>query len=367
MHIGIDCRLPYYQMGGISRFVLDLLHALARYDAQNQYTLFHSRKDRHDYRPDNPNFSSTKLWTPCHHRWERQALAFELLPHNLDVFHSPDFIPPSGGTRRRIITVHDLNFLYYPQYLTVESRRYYNHQIAWAVSKADHIAADSEHTRLDLIKKLNVPAHKITTVPLAAHPIYASPVPDEKIKEVLQKYQLTTGFILFVGTLEPRKNISLLLQAYALMLDFSSIDVPLVLVGDKGWLYDDIFKSIEELGLHERVKHLSRLENIELAALYHSAGLLASPSHYEGFGFPALEAMHCGCPVLASNRASLPELVGPAGWLLDPDDVQGWSVAIVSTLEDTDRRQHMISAGFEQARKFTWERVAQQMIEIYTA
>jgi glycosyltransferase involved in cell wall biosynthesis len=367
MHIGIDCRLPTYQMGGISRYVLHLLTALAEYDQEHRYTVFHSRKETRDYRPDAPNFFSARLWTPCHHRWERRALALELARHRLDVFHSPDFIPPAGGARRRVITVHDLNFLYYPQFLTAESHRYYNGQIDWAVQQAQHIAADSEHTRQDLIDRLNVPPEKVTTVPLAAHPDFTRPVAADAVAAVLAQHGLPPGFILFVGTLEPRKNVPGLLRAYDLLRREHGLDVPLVLVGSKGWLYDDIFSTIAEMGLAGRVRHLSGLTNRELAALYHAAGLLALPSYYEGFGFPPLEAMHGGCPVLVSNHSSLPELVGPAGWLLDPDDAPAWAAAMATVLQDSEQRKEMIAAGREQAQKFTWSRVARQMVAIYTS
>lgn len=373
MHIGIDCRLPFYQMGGISRYVLQLLTALAEVDQENQYTVFHSARDPKDYRPEAPglgvapNFAYAQVYTPCHHRWERRLLSMELRRHRLDVFHSPDFIPPTRGAKRRVITVHDLNFLYYPQYLTEESKRYYKGQIAWAVKNAHHIAADSEHTRQDILSKLKVPAEKVTTVPLAAHPDYLQPVDPGRVAAVLAKYNLPRGFVLFVGTLEPRKNIHTLLSAYKSLLPEYKLDVPLVLVGSKGWLYDDLFLTIEESGLSGRVHHLSELSNRELAALYHAAGLLALPSYYEGFGFPPLEAMHCGCPVLVSDRASLPELVGPAGWLLDPDHDRQWAGAMATVLQDGEKRAEMVKTGREQAQHFTWERVARQMVEIYTA
>lgn len=365
MRIGIDARLPFYQMGGISRYVLQLLPALARLDNVNEYVVFHSRRDNENYAPATSNFRSRNLWTPCHHRLEKWTLGLELLPHNLDVMHSPDFIPPQFGARRKVITVPDLNFLYYPQFLTDESRRYYRDQIQWAVDKADHIVAISHYTRDDLLRKLQVPESKVTAIPLAADPVFEEVPGKNRVEGTLREYGLQRGFVLFVGTLEPRKNISMLLRAYARLRRKKAIEAPLVLVGQRGWLFTEIFETIEQEGIDGHVRHLQGVGDKDLAALYHAAGVLACPSHYEGFGFPVVEAMHCGCPVIASDRASLPEVVGSAGLLLDADDEVAWADAIYRVLTDEELRSELIPAGFEQARRFTWEKTAGATLRVY--
>jgi glycosyltransferase involved in cell wall biosynthesis len=365
MHIGIDCRLPFYQMGGISQYVLHLLPALAELDEENEYTIFHSRQDGRSHTPTASNFHRANLWTPCHHRLERLALAAELLPYRLDVLHSPDFIPPAFGAKRRIITVHDLNFHYYPQFLTAESKRYYADQIQWAVGAADHIAADSQATRQDLIEILQVPPSKVTAIHLAANPLYERVYEETAVQATLRQHNLPRGFILFVGTLEPRKNVPMLLQAYHLLRRETAVDVPLLLIGSKGWLYNEIFTTIEELGLRQQVRHLSGIFDEQLAHLYTAAGLLATPSHYEGFGLPALEAMHCGCPVIVSNRGSLPEVAGQAGLLLDPDDKAAWAEAMAQVLSSPDLRARMVAAGQIQAQKFNWHKTAAATLKIY--
>jgi glycosyltransferase involved in cell wall biosynthesis len=365
MQIGIDSRLPFYQLGGISQYILHLIPALAELDQENLYVIFHSRRDERCYLPAAQNFRRLNLWTPCHHRWERWALSMELIPHKLDLWHSPDFIPPGFGLKRRIITVHDLNFIYYPQFLTAESRRYYAGQIEWAVQTADHIVADSHATRHDLIERLQVPADKVTTIHLAANPIFEQTYPDDVVDKTLRQLNLPRGFILFVGTLEPRKNLPGLIKAYHQLRSETAVDVPLILVGGRGWIYDEVFATIEDLGLGLDVRHLSGIFDEQLAHLYTAAGMLVTPSFYEGFGLPALEAMHCGCPVIVSNRGSLPEVAGDAGILLDPDDINGWVGAMAQVLTDNSLRQKMVRRGRIQAQQFTWRKAAAETLRLY--
>ncbi|MEW5986696.1 MAG: glycosyltransferase family 1 protein [Chloroflexota bacterium] len=365
MRIGIDCRLPYYRLGGISQYVLGLLPALAELDTENTYLIFHQGRDGRSYLPPAPNFYRRHLWTPCHHRLERWTVAAELLPHHLDVCHSPDFIPPAFATGRPVITIHDLSFLFYPQFLTAESRRYYPGQIAWAVQRAAHILADSQHTRRDLIEQLSVPQEKVTAVPLAANPLYEQSWAAPIVEATLQFFNLPRGFLFFVGTLEPRKNLPTLLKAYQSLFLEGVMDVPLVVVGSRGWLYEESLAAIGELGLHRHVHLLDKVSDEQLAHLYTAAALLAMPSHYEGFGLPVLEAMHCGCPVIASNRASLPEVVGTAGLLLDPNDSEAWAAAMAQVLTNSQLRQQLVEAGYSQASQFTWQKTAAATLRVY--
>lgn len=367
MQIGIDARLPYYQMGGISQYVLHLLPALAALDGGNEYSIFQMRKDGRSLTPDASNFRRRNLLTPCHHCLEKWTLGVELAPRRLDVWHSPDFIPPAFGARRRVITVHDLNFLYFPQFLTAESLRYYNGQIEWACRVADCISADSDATRRDLIERLDAPPGKVRTIHLAANPLYREQYAPDAIAATLAKHNLPRGFILFVGTLEPRKNVPTLIRAYYQLREETAVDVPLILVGGKGWLYDEIFATVADLGLKDQVRHLSGVFDRELAHLYHAAGVLVTPSFYEGFGLPALEAQHCGCPVVVSRRGSLPEIVGRKGMMVDdPEDVTAWAETLARVLSDSQLRAEMIERGYAQAEKFSWEETAAQTLRLYT-
>lgn len=363
MRIGIDARIAQYSRGGIRSYVVHLIQGLAELEDDFDYHVLCSRR-RHQAPAVDSRFRSVGCWTPSHHRLERWALGLEIARLGLDLLHSPDFVPPAFGFGRSVITVHDLSFLYYPRFLTAESRRYYNDQIAWAVERADRILADSYATQSDLVSLLDVPAEKIRVVHLAADPSFR-PLPEETARQGAAKYDLQPGYVLFVGTLEPRKNVPGLLLAYRKLRDDGATDKPLVLVGGKGWLYEEVFERTAALGLTDHVRFHHEVPDTDLPALYGAAGVLAMPSFYEGFGLPALEAMSCGTPVVVADRSSLPEVVGEAGRLVNPDDPERVAAALASVLNDEDERERLRKAGLERATTFSWKRVAKETQAVY--
>ena len=368
MHIVIDARLAYYRQGGIANYIRHLVRELPPLDPDTSYTVLHSRKHTAALAapPYAPNVVRAALWTPCHHRLEPYALSAELLPRRLDLLHSPDSIPPRWGARRYVITVHDLNFLHYPRFLTAEARRYYNGQIARAVRQAHHILADSQATKADLVDLLGVPAEKVTVHMLGVEEVF-TPQPLAAVEKALAQFALPAGYILFVGTFEPRKNLPGLLQAYRRLADDLPDAPPLVLAGRRGWLYDETFAEVGRLGLSARVRWLEDVPQSLLPALYSGASVFVMPSFYEGFGLPALEAMACGTPAVVSDRASLPEVVGPAGFLVDPDDVESIAHGLRAVLTDSALRGQLIGAGLMRAHTFTWRRTAEVVLGVYRA
>ncbi len=363
MRVGIDARLVYYSQAGIGQYILHLVDGLAKVDEANEYVLLQSRKDSTTIL-EQPNFRRVSLWTPSHHRLERYALNVELMRLGLDVLHSPDFIPPHRPSCRSVITVHDLAFLLYPHFLTKESARYYGH-IDEAVRWTDHIIAVSKSTKRDTMQHLGVPEEKITVVYEAANPIFR-PVDREKARqEVRDRHGVDGPFILFVSTIEPRKNVPTLLRAMWQLQQCYKQDVRLVVAGGKGWLFEDAFALVEELDLDDQVHFVGRVSSEDLLYLYNAAEMLAHPAFYEGFGLPPLEAMACGLPPVVSNVASLPEVVGDAGLLIDPHDTDELTVALWRLLNDSDLREEMRTKGLRQAERFSWERAARETQEIY--
>jgi glycosyltransferase involved in cell wall biosynthesis len=379
IRIGFDARLVYYRQAGIGQYILHLVQGLARVvkssnsgrpgpdEMQSQrpprYNLwvFRSRKAP----PlDLPSWvDQAKLWTPSHHRFESRALVAELASKHLALLHSPDFIPPFGGRFRSVITVHDLNFIHFPQFLTPSSARYYG-QIHRAVQRADHILTDSNWTRADVLNLLDVPAERVTTVHLAADPVYRPITDRQEVRRAVHSYGLPAEFIIFVGTLEPRKNVPALLKALRQLHD-RGYGVDLAIVGRKGWLYEEIFATVAALRLSDHVHFLRDVPNDDLARLYNAAQCLTLPSHYEGFGLPPLEAMACGTPVVVSNRSSLPEVVGEAGLLIDPDRPEDLATAIGRILDDSSLRASLRQRGLIRASEFSWARAARETMDVY--
>jgi glycosyltransferase involved in cell wall biosynthesis len=360
-HIGIDARLTFYRDGGISTYIRRLIQALEKQQTDAKFTIFQSRKDQQHL---SQCFDYAKLWTPAHHRIERLAMSVELVWRGLDVFHSPDFIPPYRAAKKHVITVHDLTFLHYPDYLTADSRRYYNEQIKAACHHADAILAVSEATKRDLINMLHVPENKITVQPHGAGEQYR-PMSHQETEPVRAALDIPRDYILHVGTWEPRKNIIGLLKGYKLLLEAMPDAPPVLLVGRRGWLFEQTQAEIETLGINEHIIWRDNVSDEQLPAVYNMASVIVSASFYEGFGMPTLEAMACGTIPIVSKCSSLPEVVGDVGLLINPDEPETIAQALHKALTDTEWREKQSQAALERSSLFTWERSAQIALQTY--
>jgi len=365
MRIGVDARLMYHQPAGISRYTWHLLQALAELDKDDEFIVFQHRKHQTPL-VNQPNFRRATLFAPAHHRLEQVVLAAELLRFPLDLLHSTDFIPPLNSPYKSVITVHDLAFLHYPHFLTTESAAYYG-LIDRAVVRADHIIVPSEHTRQDLIGQMGVATDKVSVIYEAANPGFGPLPVEETRRAVTAKFQIPQTYVLFVGTIEPRKNVAGLLHAFACLRDKYGLrdDVGLVIAGGKGWLYDETIETVKTLGLERCTFFLGRVADEDLHCLYVGARCHIHPAYYEGFGLPPLEAMACGTPTIVSDVSSLPEVVGDAAILVNPRDTEEIAVAIHRLLTDDDLHAELREKGFQRARTFSWEKAAQRTLDIY--
>jgi glycosyltransferase involved in cell wall biosynthesis len=365
MRIGIDARSLYYSAGGIGRTTRALVRALTLQEGDETFIVFRSRKDSSapfTKAPSNVRWAS--LWTPGHHRLEQWTLPLELALWQLDVLHCPDFIPPFRRRCPAVITVHDLAFLRWPEFLTADSRRYYNGQIARAVRSAEAIVAVSAWTKRDLVELLDVPQERVTVIHHGLEPFFR-PQPEEATKAYRRTRGLPERFLLWLGVIEPRKNLGVLLRALAHLRDRGWKGPPLVCAGPRGWLWGDTLALVEALRLQEAVRFIGPVPLAELPQLYSSASAFLFPSLYEGFGLPPLEAMACGTPVVGSTTSSLPEVLGEAALYVDPLDVIGWAEAVQRVLEDEDLARDLRTRGIERAACFRWEDAAARYVELY--
>lgn len=360
MRIGIDARLADYVIGGIARYTVQLMAAMARIAGDHTLVALRSRTPKVPP-PEIPG-ESLVVWTPPHHRLERFALSWELRRAGLDLLHSPDFVPPRRGRWRSVITVHDLAFLRMPGLLTGQSRRYYG-TIGRAVQEADAIIAVSQVTADDLVRLAHAPRDKIHVVYEAPDASLERMPKDEAAVAVRDRFGVEGTFVLFVGTIEPRKNIPALVQAFAqVRRDFP---VRLVLAGPNGWLSESIFAAVREQAPADGVIFLGEIRPPDLRALYCAADVLVLPSLYEGFGLPAVEAMTCGTPVVVANTGALPEIVGDAGVQVRPDDPGDIAAGLAWVLGNPRFREVLVKRGLGRAATYSWERAARETLAVY--
>ncbi|MFQ3568063.1 MAG: glycosyltransferase family 1 protein [Aggregatilineales bacterium] len=370
--IGIDYTPAQEQGGGIGRYVRQLVTALARLDQTNEYRLFVAGTSESTLPPaPGSNFewaavpvsarNFARLWHRLH-----LPLPVELFTGHVDLYHATDFVlPPLLASTRSLLTVHDLSFVRVPEATSPRLKAYLDRVVPRSVHRADHVLADSQATKDDLVALYAVPPHKITVLLSGVDPRF-KPVNDpETLADVRQKYFLPERpYILSVGTVQPRKNYGRLIEALA-RLRAAGRSIDLVIVGGRGWLEDPIYAAIQRAAVHDYVHFTGFADDADLPALYSAAACVAVPSLYEGFGLPVLEAMACGTPVVTSNVSSLPEVAGDAALTVPPTDLDALTSALERLLDDESLRSALIGRGLERIKFFTWERAAQQLLEIY--
>lgn len=344
---------------GIARYAMLLSRALAELDGPEEFVVLKARRAWRQ-RLGGESMLQRRCLTPPHHRLERWLLPLELAAHTRPaLLHSLDHVSPAWGAWRSVVTLHDLAFLLYPETHTSASRAYYA-AAGESARRAQRVIAVSQRTASDAVRLLGLDPARVRVVHEAAGPAFA-PQPREALTPLAERlgFPPQQPYVLFVGTLEPRKNLPLLLDAFARLRN--QLDAHLVVVGARGWLDEPIAAARTQ----EAVHFAGWLDEHDLAVLYSHAGALALPSMYEGFGLPVLEAMACGAPVVSSNAGPLPEVAGGAAVLLPPEDPVLWARALVQVLTEPARATEMRSRGFVRAQAFSWRRSAEQTRDVY--
>ncbi|MGQ9887085.1 MAG: glycosyltransferase family 4 protein [Aggregatilineales bacterium] len=369
--VAIDYTPAYEQGGGIGRYVRELVAALADVDQQTPYRLFVAGA-RGAALPPPPAHNFTWRSTLLTPRWLiriwhrlQLPLSIEVFTGSVALYHATDFVlPPIRKRTKTLLTVHDLSFVRVPETAPPRLKAYLDTVVPLSAQRADHILADSEATRQDLIDLYRLPPEKITVL-LSGVDERFKPMDTDTIVQVRDKYGISdVDFLLSVGTVQPRKNYVRLIQALG-VLRKRGHDLHLVVVGGKGWLQDPIYEAMDKFSLQPYTHFVGFADDADLPALYSAARCFVLPSLYEGFGLPVLEAMACGAPVVTSSVSSLPEVAGDAALLADPLDVSSIADTVERVLTDNDLRDNLVRAGLARAAEFTWERAARKLHEIY--
>jgi len=378
MKIGVDIRtLMDARYSGVPEYTLNLLTEIFKLDHENEYRLFYN--SGRDISARMPDFGAMNA-SIIHTRYPNKLLNYFLFKifnrpriDNLlgaDIFFMPhmNFISLSGRSKS-VLTVHDLSFLRYPGYFSARKNFWHGMvDVRKLINKFNCVVAVSENTKQDIVELCGVEGHKVKVIYSGITDDYkVIGKSDVRLIEVRNKYSLPEKFILFLGTIEPRKNITGLVSAFEDLIAGNSelSGLHLVIVGGKGWKSAEIRKKIADSNLEDHIKMLGYVDREDKPYIYNLASLFVYPSLYEGFGFPPLEAMACGVPVITSASSSLPEIVGDAGILVESNNISDISRAMKLVLTDDGLSKKLSAKGIERAKHFNWRNAAQEYLKLF--
>jgi glycosyltransferase involved in cell wall biosynthesis len=351
MKIGIDIQTTLGQKTGFGFYVENLTKELKRIGGGYDYALISPDTEK--------DFSAPKRFL-----WDQFGVTKAANQQKVDLLHQPAFSAPIFFKGKIVVTVHDLIAVHFGEDIPFWSRQFFGAWMPYSYKFADHMIAVSNHTKKDIIDLLKVPEDKISVIYEAADAKFKPTKDKECLNKVKEKYGINQDFILHVGTLNPRKNLGFLIDVFAEVAK-KIPNYQLVIAGKKGWYYENIMLQVKALGIEDKVLFIGYIDEEDKVAMYGAATLLAFPSLYEGFGLPPLEAMSCGLPVIASNRSSIPEIIGLAGPLIDPKDKLAWVKTIIAILNDKNKLAEYSQKGLVQASRFSWRKTAQETIKVY--
>ena len=369
MKIGFDAKRLFRNAAGLGNYSRTLVHNLAAAYPQHEYRLYSPKgPNLETAEPFAANYPTTYPKGPLKALWRTKGMVKALRRDGLDVYHGLSHELPMGLQHThiaRVVTMHDLIFRRYPATYPALDRKVYDVKFAYACRQAQQVVAISESTKRDIMHYYGTPAEKIAVVYQSCQPEFFEPQEARAAHWVFEDYGIPQDYLLSVGTIETRKNLKLVVDAYAQLPD--SLRLPWVIVGRPTAYKDEILKAMRNTGFTSPVIWVEGLhETLALKALYDHAQALVYPSRYEGFGLPVAEALLCGTPVITSTASSLPEAGGPHSRLVDPDDAGGMAKAIDEVLTDRDLRQKMMQEGKAYAQEnFSPQNTAAQLMRLY--
>lgn len=371
MNIGFDISSQNFPRSGVGQYQINLLNALLKIDNKNFYN-FYAFNMRNRERLKSVKFTSNNYKTTIIPIFQSATVLWWLLFNfpkleqvvgECDVYHISEICVQPVKKAKTVAFIHDLTTILYPRYHT-KSNIFLHKQRFRNMKKVDAILTNSEHTKKDIIEYLNIKPEKIFVTHLGAGEHF-KPLDGALVDPVLQKYNIKRPYILFIGTLEPRKNVQLLIKAFDNLKKRHDLPHQLVLVGGKGWMCEKILKEIESSDYKKDINQPGYVADADLPALMNGADVFVYPSFYEGFGLPILEAMQCGTPVITSNTSSMPEVGGKACLYIDPKDSDWLSHQIYKVISDTNLRKNLSENGIVRAKDFSWEKCARETLKVY--
>lgn len=357
MRIGIDLQSMRGRKTGLGVYTESLVRQYYENPPDGMNFRFYSKEVKND-------LNTAQRWV-----WENFEMTYQASKDRVDLLHVPAFSPPIYKKYKMVVTVHDLIGMLFPNQLRWPSAFYWGKWLPFSLNRADAIIADSQNTKQDLMKGLGIAEDKIHVVYLSGHENFSADLSPDQILEVKRKYGIQEKYFLFVGTLEPRKNLDRVIEAFAQFMKQKKQDsrYQLVVVGSKEFGHGKFFQSLSSrLGVTlDDVIFTGYVSHEELNALYCGTEAFVYPSLYEGFGIPILEAMASGAPVIASTKTSIPEVAGNAAVLVDPYDTAEIAGALIEMIHKPDLRSSLVEKGFQRIKQFSWNETARQTIEVY--
>lgn len=347
---------------GSGQYAYAMLKELAKVK-KHDFIVYLKENPLNDLPLECPNFKY-KIFGPKK-LWTQLALPLKLaLGPRLDLFFTLGHYGPRFSKVPYAVTIFDLSYLHYPELFNSDDLYQLTNWSKYSIKNAKHIFAISNATKDDITKNYEIDPKKITVTYMGYNQQLFKPQPKLTIEKVQTKYKIKGEYIIFVGTLQPRKNIERLIEAFS-GLSSKTSDLSLVIIGKKGWMYDQIFTKVKKLNLESNVIFTDFIPEVDMPALISGAKLYVLPSLYEGFGIPVIEAQACGTPVVVSNTSSLPEIVGESGIKVNPNDTKSIKLGIEKVLNNLTLSSNLIKKGLKNAQRFSWQKCAKDTLEVF--